>query len=121
MKTRTLGGSLPVSALGYGCMGLTGVYGTSTDRQHAIEIIRAAFDGGVTFFDTAEAYGPFINEELVGEAVAPFRDRVVLATKCGFGINRDGTRYGLDSRPEHIRQVVDAMLTRLNIGSIALL
>ena len=121
MKTRTLGGSLPVSALGYGCMGLTGVYGAPTDRQHAIEIIRAAFDGGVTFFDTAEAYGPFVNEELVGEAVAPFRDRVVVATKFGFGINPEGTRYGLDSRPEHIRQVVDAMLTRLNIGSIALL
>ena len=121
MKTRTLGGSLPVSALGYGCMGLTGVYGTPTDRQHAIEIIRAAFDGGVTFFDTAEAYGPFTNEELVGEAVAPFRGRVVVATKFGFGINLDGTRYGLDSRPEHIRQVVDAMLTRLNIGTIDLL
>jgi len=121
MQTRTLGGSLPVSALGYGCMGLTGVYGAPTDRQHAIEILRAVFDGGVTFFDTAEAYGPFVNEALVGEAVAPFRDRVVVATKFGFGIKPDGTRYGLDSRPEHIRQVVDAMLTRLNTASIDLL
>jgi aryl-alcohol dehydrogenase-like predicted oxidoreductase len=121
MNTRTLGGNLPVSALGYGCMGLTGVYGTPIDRQHAIEIIRAAFDGGVTFFDTAEAYGPFTNEELVGEGVAPFRDQVVVATKFGFGINPDGTRYGLDSQPDHIRRVVDAMLIRLNVDTIDLL
>ena len=103
-------------------MGLTGgLRAPDGPATRASSIIRAAFDGGVTFFDTAEAYGPFINEELVGEAVAPFRDRVVLATKFGFGINPDGTRYGLDSRPEHIRQVVDAMLTRLNIASIDLL
>jgi aryl-alcohol dehydrogenase-like predicted oxidoreductase len=97
------------------------VYGPATDRHEAIGIIRTAFDAGVTLFDTAEAYGPFTNEELVGEAVAPFRDRAVLATKFGFGINPDGTRYGLDSRPDHIRRVVDAMLTRLKTASIDLL
>jgi aryl-alcohol dehydrogenase-like predicted oxidoreductase len=121
MKVRTLGNRLPVSALGYGCMGLTGVYGMPTDRQHAVEMIRAAFDAGVTFFDTAEAYGPFTNEEVVGEAVAPFRDQVVVATKFGFGIDPDGTRYGLNSEPDHIRRVVDAMLIRLNVETIDLL
>ena len=122
MKTRTLGNSgIEVSALGYGCMGLEGVYEPATGRQDGIGIIRAAFDRGVTFFDTAEAYGPFTNEELVGEAVAPFRDEVVIATKFGFGINPDGTRYGVDSRPERIRQVVDAMLTRLKVTTIDLL
>jgi aryl-alcohol dehydrogenase-like predicted oxidoreductase len=122
MKKRTLGHSgLDVSALGYGCMGLGAVYGPATDRQEAIRIIRAAFDRGVTFFDTAEAYGPFANEELVGEAVAPFRDKAVVATKFGFGINPDGTRYGLDSRPAHIREVVEAMLRRLNVTTIDLL
>ena len=122
MKSRTLAhGKLSVSALGYGCMGLTGVYGAPSDRQHAVEMIRAAFDGGVTFFDTAEAYGPFTNEELVGEAVAPFRDQVVLATKFGFGINPDGTRYGLDSQPDHIRRVVEAMLIRLKVATVDLL
>jgi aryl-alcohol dehydrogenase-like predicted oxidoreductase len=122
MKTRALGNSgIEVSALGYGCMGLEGVCGPAAGRQEGIGIIRAAFDRGITFFDTAEAYGPFTNEELVGEAVAPFRDRVVIATKFGFGINSDGTRYGVDSRPEHIRQVVDAMLTRLHVTTIDLL
>jgi aryl-alcohol dehydrogenase-like predicted oxidoreductase len=122
MNTRTLGKSgVEVSALGYGCMGLEGVYGPATDRQEGVRLIRAAFERGVSFFDTAEAYGPFTNEELVGEAVAPFRDQVVIATKFGFGINPDGTRYGVDSRPEHIRQVVDAMLTRLNVTTIDLL
>jgi len=122
MKTRRLGNSgLAVSAIGYGCMGLEAVYGAATDRQAGIQIIRASFDRGVTFFDTAEAYGPFANEKLVGEAVAPFRDHVVVATKFGFGINPDGTRYGLDSRPEHIRRVVDEMLKRLNLATIALL
>ena len=122
MKKRTLGNSgIEVSALGYGCMGLEGVYGPATDRQEGIGIIRAAFDQGITFFDTAEAYGPFTNEELVGEAVAPFRDQVVIATKFGFGINPDGTRYGVDSRPEHIRQVVDAMLRRLKVTTLDLL
>jgi aryl-alcohol dehydrogenase-like predicted oxidoreductase len=122
MKTRTLGKSgLQVSAIGYGCMGLSGVYGAAGDRHDAIRLIHAAVERGVTMFDTAEAYGPFTNEELVGEALAPFRDRVVIATKFGFGINPDGTRYGVDSRPEHIRQVVDAMLKRLRVASIDLL
>jgi len=112
---------LKVSALGYGCMGLTGVYDSGADRRDAIAVLRAAFERGVTMFDTAEAYGPFTNEELLGEAVAPFRDQVVIATKFGFGINPDGTRYGLDSRPEHIRHVVDAMLKRLNVDAIDLL
>lgn len=121
MKRRTLGNSrLEVSALGYGCMGLESVYGPATDRQSAITIIRAAVDRGVTLFDTAEAYGPFTNEVLVGEALRPFRDQVVIATKFGFGINPDGTRYGLDSRPDHIRTVVDAMLKRLDIDTIDL-
>ncbi len=122
MKTRTLGTSkLVVSALGYGCMGLDGVYGPGAGRQEGITIIRAAVERGVTLIDTAEAYGPFTNEELVGEALAPVRDRVVIATKFGFGINPDGTRYGLDSRPEHIRQVTEASLRRLKVETIDLL
>src|SRR6266496_2561035 len=122
MRTRTLGaGGLQVSAIGYGCMGLSSAYGPAADRQHAIAIIRAAVERGVTLFDTAEAYGPFTNEELLGEALAPLRERVVIATKFGFGINPDGRRYGVDSRPEHIRQVVDAMLKRLNVTTIDLL
>jgi aryl-alcohol dehydrogenase-like predicted oxidoreductase len=122
MQQRRLGNNGPeVSAVGYGCMGLDANYGPPTDRQQGIEIIRAAVERGVTLFDTAEAYGPFNNEKLVGEALAPFRDRVVIATKFGFGINPDGTRYGLDSRPEHIRQVVDAMLERLKVETIDLL
>src|SRR5438093_10375006 len=116
MKNRTLGRSgLVVSALGYGCMGLEGVYGPGAGRQEGIAIIRAAVERGVTLFDTAEAYGPFKNEQLVGEALAPVRDRVIIATKFGFGINPAGTRYGLDSRPEHIRQVAHASLKRLGI------
>jgi aryl-alcohol dehydrogenase-like predicted oxidoreductase len=102
-------------------MGLEAVYGPATGRQEGIAIIRAAFERGVTLFDTAEAYGPFTNEELVGEALGPLRERVVIATKFGFGINPDGTRYGVDSRPEHTRQVVDAMLKRLNVTTIDLL
>ena len=122
MEVRTLGNDgLAVSALGYGCMGLEAVYGPATDRREAIAIIRAAVERGVTLFDTAESYGPFTNEEVVGEALRPVRDQVVIATKFGFGINPDGTRYGLDSRPEHIRGVVDAMLTRLKIATIDLL
>src|SRR6266700_2601917 len=122
MKKRTLGNSgLQVSAVGYGCMGLTGAYGEAADRQDAIALLHAAVERGVTLFDTAEAYGSFTNEKLVGEALAPLRERVVIATKFGFGINPDGTRYGLDSRPEHIRGVVDAMLTRLKVATIDLL
>lgn len=122
MQTRVLGrNGIEVSAIGYGCMGLESVYGPATDRQEAIKIIRAAFDRGVTLFDTAEAYGPFTNEQLVGQAVAPFRNQVVVATKFGFAIKPDGTRQGLDSRREHIRDVVDAMLKRLNVATIDLL
>jgi aryl-alcohol dehydrogenase-like predicted oxidoreductase len=122
MQKRTLGNrGLKVSALGFGCMGLSANYGPPTERQEGIKIIRAAVERGVTLLDTAQAYGPFTNEELVGEALAPFRDRVVIATKFGFGINPDGTRYGLDSRPEHIRQVTDAALSRLKVEAIDLL
>ena len=122
LKKRSLGRSgLEISEIGYGCMGLTGVYGHAADRSDAIALVRAAVERGVTMFDTAEAYGPFTNEELVGEALAPFRGRVAIATKFGFGINPDGTRYGVDSRPQHIRQVVDAMLGRLKVSSIDLL
>ena len=99
-------------------MGLTGTYGATVDRQEGIRVIRAAVDRGVTLVDTAEAYGPFTNEELVGDALVPVRDQVVIATKFGFGIHADGTRYGLDSRPEHIRQVTDAMRTRLRVEAI---
>jgi len=122
LKKRSLGlGGLEVSEIGYGCMGLTGAYGQAADRADAIALIRGAVERGVTMFDTAEAYGPFTNEELVGEALAPFRESVVIATKFGFGINPDGTRYGVDSRPQHIRQVVDAMLKRLKVTHIDLL
>jgi len=122
MQKRTLGSSGPeVSALGYGAMGLSSAYGPAADRKDAVALLRAAVERGVTLFDTAEAYGPFTNEQLLGEALAPFREQVVIATKFGFGINPDGTRYGLDSRPEHIRQVVDASLTRLRVETIDLL
>src|SRR2546429_751454 len=124
MKKRTLGKSgLGVSALGFGCMGLSSAYGPPVPRQDGVKIIRTAFEQGVTLFDTAEAYGPFANEELVGEAVAPFRDQVVIATKFGFDIDsKTGRRSGgLNSRPEHIREVVEAMLKRLKTGTIDLL
>lgn len=121
MRQRTLGDGLQVSAIGYGAMGLTGAYGPPSDRQDAIAMLRAVVDRGVSMIDTAEAYGPFTNEELVGEALAPVRDRVVIATKFGFGINPDGTRYGVNSRPEHIREVVDQMLGRLKVSTIDLL
>jgi aryl-alcohol dehydrogenase-like predicted oxidoreductase len=120
MQTRKLG-SLDVSALGYGCMGLDGSYNAPVPRPEAVKMIHAAFERGVTLFDTAEVYGPFSNEQLLGAAVKPFRDQVVIATKFGFGINPDGSRYGLDSRPEHIREVVDASLSRLQVDSIDLL
>src|SRR5262245_51773668 len=109
MKTRALGRSgLRVSELGFGCMGLSFGYGQAVDRAAGLALIREAFASGVTFFDTAEAYGPFKNEELVGEALAGVRDQVVIATKFGF---KDGTpKAGLDSRPERIRQVAEASL-----------
>jgi aryl-alcohol dehydrogenase-like predicted oxidoreductase len=120
MEKRTLGSSgLEVSALGLGCMGISFGYGPATSRQDGIAIIRAAFDGGVTFFDTAEAYGPFTNEELVGEALAPIRDKAVIATKFGFKFE-NGKQAGLDSRPSHIRDVADAALKRLNTDHIDL-
>lgn len=122
MQIRELGrGGLEVSALGYGCMGLSGSYNAPLSRTDGVAMIQAAFDRGVTFFDTAEIYGPFVNEELLGEAVKPFRDQVVIATKFGFGIKQDGTRYGLGSRPDHVREVVDASLGRLQVDTIDLL
>ena len=107
MQKRKLGKSgLEVSAIGLGCMGLSFGYGPAVDKQAGIALILTAFERGVTFFDTAEAYGPFVNEELVGEALAPFRDQVVIATKFGF---KDGdSTHGLDSRPERIKQVAEA-------------
>jgi aryl-alcohol dehydrogenase-like predicted oxidoreductase len=119
LGTRQLGSNGPhVSPLGLGCMGLNFGYGTSIDKTAAIRLIRTAFDRGVTFFDTAEAYGPFSNEEIVGEALAPMRDQVVIATKFGF---RDGdTHKGMDSRPERIRAVCDAALKRLRTDHIDL-
>lgn len=120
METRKLGADgLEVSALGFGCMGLSYGYGPATDKADGIAMIRAAADGGVTLFDTAEVYGPFTNEELVGEALAPVRGRVVIATKFGFRIE-DGKQAGLDSRPQHIRDVADASLKRLKTDRIDL-
>jgi aryl-alcohol dehydrogenase-like predicted oxidoreductase len=121
MHKRQLGSSgLEVSALGLGCMGLSYGYGPATDTQEAIKLIRSAFERGVTFFDTAEAYGPYRNEELVGEALAPFRDQVVIATKFGFAFDSQGEQSGLDSRPEHIQQVAEAALQRLKTDRIDL-
>ncbi|WP_034300350.1 aldo/keto reductase [Herbaspirillum sp. RV1423] len=119
MQKRTLGNTgLKVSAIGLGCMGLSYGYGPATDRQKAIDLIRAAYERGVTFFDTAEAYGPGLNEEVVGEALEPFRDQVVIATKFGF---KNGVPdEGLDSRPERIRQVADEALKRLRTDHIDL-
>lgn len=120
MKKRTLG-DLEVSALGFGCMGLSYGYGPAIEKQQAMDVIRKAVDCGVTFFDTAEAYGPFANEELVGEALRPHRERVVIATKFGFDIAPDGQRSGgLNSKPEHLRQVAEASLKRLKTDAIDL-
>jgi aryl-alcohol dehydrogenase-like predicted oxidoreductase len=121
MQQRKLGKSgLEVSAMGLGCMGMSFGYGPPMDKQQGISLIRAAVDRGVTFFDTAEVYGPFTNEELVGEALAPFRDQVVIATKFGFRIDAEGKQAGLDSRPERIKQVADASLKRLRTDRIDL-
>ena len=120
MWKRTLGkGGLEVSTLGFGCMGISFGYGPAASREEGLAIIRAAVDGGVTFFDTAEAYGPFVNEELVGEALGPVRDHVVIATKFGFKFE-GGKQAGLDSRPAHIREVADASLRRLKTDRIDL-
>jgi len=123
MQHRTLGNTnLKVSALGLGCMGMSYGYGPAADKQEMISLVRAAVERGVTFFDTAEAYGPFTNETLVGEALAPFRGRVVIATKFGFKIDPTAARGlgGLDSRPAHIKQVAEASLKRLGVETIDL-
>lgn len=121
MQKRKLGkGNLEVSALGLGCMGLSHGLGPAVDDEVGISLIRSAVELGITFFDTAEIYGPFVNEQLVGKALAPVRDRVVIATKFGFGLTASGERSGLNSRPEHIREVADASLKRLNIETIDL-
>src|SRR5712672_1636112 len=121
MKKRRLGKSnLEVSAIGLGCMGMSFGYGPAKDKQEMISLIRAAFEQGVTFFDTAEMYGPFTNEELAGEALAPFREKVVIATKFGFKIGPKDEQIGLDSRPEHIKEVADASLKRLRTDVIDL-
>ncbi|HBO23351.1 MAG TPA: aldo/keto reductase [Providencia sp.] len=122
MKKRYLGKSnLEVSALGLGCMGLSHGYGPATDTHKAIELIRAAVERGVTFFDTAEVYGPYLNEEVVGEALKPFRDKIVIATKFGFNLGNDNKQQLLNSRPEHIREAVEGSLRRLKTDVIDLL
>jgi aryl-alcohol dehydrogenase-like predicted oxidoreductase len=122
MQKRTLGQNLDVSALGLGCMGMSFAYGPAPDRPQMISLIRAAVERGVTFFDTAEAYGPFTNEELVGEALAPVRDQVEIATKFGFDFEPgvEAGQDGMNSRPEHIKQVAEASLKRLRTDTIDL-
>src|SRR5438105_1968036 len=121
MQKRKLGKSnLEVSAIGLGCMGMSFSYGPPKDKQEMISLIRAAVERGVTFFDTAEAYGPFTNEELVGEALAPFREHVIIATKFGFKFGKDSGQAGTDSRPEHIKDVAEASLKRLRVDVIDL-
>ena len=123
MQKRKLGKSnLEVSAIGLGCMGMSWSYGPPKDKQEMISLLRAAVERGVTFFDTAEVYGPLVNEELVGEALAPFRGQVVIATKFGWAANpNDGGKWtGLNSRPEHIKQVAEASLKRLKLDAIDL-
>ena len=122
MRARKLGRSgLEVSALGLGCMGMSYGYGPAGDRQEMIALIHAAVERGVTLFDTAEAYGPYANEELLGEALAPFRGRVAIATKFGFRFDGDGKQVGVDSRPEHVREVAEASLRRLRVEVVDLL
>ena len=123
MQKRKLGNSnLEVSALGLGCMGMSFSYGPPKDKQEMIKLLHAAVDRGITFFDTAEVYGPFTNEELLGEGLAPYKGKVAIATKFGFNLNQDGSPgwQGLNSRPERIKQVADASLERLRIDSIDL-
>ena len=122
MKKRKLGKSgLEVSAIGLGCMGMSFGYGPPKDKQEMISLLRAAVERGVTFFDTAEVYGPFTNEELVGEGLAPFREQVVIATKFGFKLDpKSGRSIGVDSRPEHIKEVAEASLKRLKTDVIDL-
>jgi aryl-alcohol dehydrogenase-like predicted oxidoreductase len=122
MQKRKLGNrNLEVSALGLGCMGLSSGFGPAVDKKEGISLIRGAFERGITFFDTAEVYGPYTNEELVGEALAPFREQVVIATKFGFKIDPStGKQVGLDSRPQHIKEVAEASLKRLKSDTIDL-
>src|SRR5881396_2142772 len=121
MQKRKLGNSnLKVSALGLGCMGMSFGLGPAADKKEMISLIRSAVERGVTFFDTAEAYGPFTNEELVGEALAPFRGQVVIATKFGFKLGPKGEQLGLDSRPERIKQVAESSLKRLKVDCLDL-
>ena len=121
MQKRTLGKSnLEVSAVALGCMGMSYGYGPAADKQEMIRLLRSAVERGITFFDTAEAYGPFTNEELVGEALAPFREHVVIATKFGFKLGPKGEQMGMDSRPEHIKQVAEGSLKRLKVDAIDL-
>ncbi len=121
MRKRILGSSLEVSAIGFGCMGMSQSYGPPPgDRQEMISLLRSAVERGVTFFDTAEVYGPFVNEELVGDALSPLQEQVVIATKFGFEFDSQGRQVGLSSRPEHIKQVADASLRRLKVDAIDL-
>jgi aryl-alcohol dehydrogenase-like predicted oxidoreductase len=121
VQKRKLGNSnLEVSALGLGCMGMSYGYGPAADKQEMISLIRTAVKRGITFFDTAEVYGPFTNEELVGEALAPFRGQVVIATKFGFKLGLNGEQMGVDSRPEHIKKVTEGSLNRLKVDAIDL-
>src|SRR5215213_1792353 len=119
MQKRNLGNDLEVSAVGLGCMGLSHGYGPAADKQEAIALVRRAVERGVTFFDTAEVYGPFTNEELVGEALAPFQGKVVIATKFGIKIDPSGQQL-VDSRPERIKQSADGSLKRLKVDAIDL-
>jgi aryl-alcohol dehydrogenase-like predicted oxidoreductase len=120
MQKRTLGKNLEVSALGLGCMGLSFGFGPATNKQDAIALIRAAVERGVTFFDTAQVYGPFVNEEVVGEALEPFREKVVIATKFGFEFDATGKQVGLSSRPDYIKQATEGSLKRLRVDAIDL-
>jgi aryl-alcohol dehydrogenase-like predicted oxidoreductase len=120
MQQRQLGNGLEVSALGLGCMGMSSGYGPAADKQQMIALIRAAVERGVTLFDTAQIYGPFTNEELVGEALAPFRDQVVIATKFGFDIDDAGKQVGLSSKPDYIRRMTEGSLKRLRVEAIDL-
>lgn len=120
MQKRKLGNNLEVSVLGLGCMGMSSGYGPAKDKQEMISLLQTAVERGITFFDTAEVYGPFTNEELVGEALAPFRAQVVIATKFGFKLGPKGEQPGLDSRPEHIKDVAEASLKRLKTDRIDL-
>jgi len=121
MQKRTLGNSnLEVSALGLGCMGMSFAYGPPADKQEMIRLLRSAVERGITFFDTAEAYGPFTNEELVGEALAPFRGQVVIATKFGFELGPEGEQIGVNSRPQHVKEVAETSLKRLKTDTIDL-